>query len=201
MKLVVLLGDGMADLPLAALQGKTPLQAAKKPNMDRLARQGKSGLAQTVPEGFPPGSDVANLSVMGYAPGKHYSGRAPLEAAAMGVALGEADIAFRCNFVTIEDGIMKDYSAGHITSEEGRELIEALQPLMPGQAALRRRKLPKPSGLEGGSEGGLHPAPRHQRPARRGASAPRPGQRAAHAAHGSSPARPGQPPREQKAHF
>ena len=131
MKLVVLLGDGMADLPLAALQGKTPLQAAKKPNMDRLARQGKSGLAQTVPEGFPPGSDVANLSVMGYAPGKHYSGRAPLEAAAMNVALGEADIAFRCNFVTIVDGIMKDYSAGHITSEEGRELIEALQPLMP----------------------------------------------------------------------
>jgi 2,3-bisphosphoglycerate-independent phosphoglycerate mutase len=133
MKLVVLLGDGMADLPLAALQGKTPLQAAKKPNMDRLALQGRSGLAQTVPEGFPPGSDVANLSVMGYAPSQHYSGRAPLEAAAMNVALGEADIAFRCNFVTIEGGIMKDYSAGHITSEEGRELIESLQPLMPGR--------------------------------------------------------------------
>jgi len=131
MKLVVLLGDGMADLPLAALQGKTPLQAAIKPNMDLLARRGKSGLAQTVPEGFPPGSDVANLCVMGYAPSKHHSGRAPLEAAAMGVLLGEADIAFRCNFVTIVDGIMLDYSAGHITSEEGRELIEALQPLMP----------------------------------------------------------------------
>jgi 2,3-bisphosphoglycerate-independent phosphoglycerate mutase len=131
MKLVVLLGDGMADLPLAALQGKTPLQAAIKPNIDRLARQGKSGLAQTVPEGFPPGSDVANLSVMGYSPGKHYSGRAPLEAAAMGVPLGPEEIAFRCNFVTIVDGIMLDYSAGHITSEEGRELIEALQPLMP----------------------------------------------------------------------
>ncbi|MCX6672885.1 MAG: cofactor-independent phosphoglycerate mutase [Methanothrix sp.] len=131
MKLVVLLGDGMADLPLAALQGKTPLQAAKKPNMDLLAKQGKSGLAQTVPEGFPPGSDVANLCVMGYLPARHYSGRAPLEAAAIGVLLGEADIAFRCNFVTIEGGIMKDYSAGHITSEEGRELIEALQPLMP----------------------------------------------------------------------
>jgi len=131
MKLVVLLGDGMADLPLAALQGKTPLQAAKKPNMDRLALRGRSGLAQTVPEGFPPGSDVANLSVMGYSPARHYSGRAPLEAAAMGVALVEADIAFRCNFVTIVDGIMKDYSAGHITTEEGRELIEALQPIMP----------------------------------------------------------------------
>jgi len=131
MKLVVLLGDGMADLPLAALQGKTPLQAAKKPNMDRLALQGKSGLAQTVPEGFPPGSDVANLSVMGYSPAKHYSGRAPLEAAAMNVSLGEGDIAFRCNFVTIEGGTMLDYSAGHITTEESRELIEALQPLMP----------------------------------------------------------------------
>src|SRR5512137_686520 len=131
MKLVVLLGDGMADLPLAALQGKTPLQAAKKPNMDRLALQGRSGLAQTVPEGFPPGSDVANLCVMGYSPAKHYTGRAPLEAAAMGVSLGKGDIAFRCNFVTIEDGIMLDYSAGHITTEESRELIEALQPLMP----------------------------------------------------------------------
>ncbi len=131
MKLVVLLGDGMADRPLAALQGKTPLQAAIKPNMDRLARRGRSGLAQTVPENFPPGSDVANLCVMGYAPSNHYTGRAPLEAAAMGVLLGEADIAFRCNFVTIVDGIMKDYSAGHITTEEGRELIEALQPIMP----------------------------------------------------------------------
>ncbi len=131
MKLVVLLGDGMADLPLAALQGKTPLQAAKKPNMDRLARLGRNGLTQTVPEGFPPGSDVANLSVMGYAPSRHYSGRAPLEAAAMGVQLAEGDIAFRCNFVTIVDGVMLDYSAGHITTKEGRELIEALQPLMP----------------------------------------------------------------------
>lgn len=133
MKLVVLLGDGMADLPLSALQGRTPLQAAKKPNMDLLARRGRSGLARTVPDGFPPGSDVANLSVMGYSPARHYSGRAPLEAAAMGVALAEGDIAFRCNFVTIEEGIMKDYSAGHITSEEGRDLIEALRPLMPGR--------------------------------------------------------------------
>ena len=131
MKLVVLLGDGMADLPIEALQGRTPLQAAKKPNMDRLAKRGRSGLAQTVPDGFPPGSDVANLSVMGYAPSRHYTGRAPLEAAAMEVQLGPADIAFRCNFVTIEKGIMQDYSAGHISTEEGRELIEALAPLMP----------------------------------------------------------------------
>ena len=131
MKLVVILGDGMADLPIEALQGRTPLQAAKKPNMDRLAKQGRSGLAQTVPDGFPPGSDVANLSVMGYAPSRHYTGRAPLEAAAMDVQLGAADIAFRCNFVTIEKGIMQDYSAGHISTEEGRELILAIAPLMP----------------------------------------------------------------------
>ena len=133
MKLVILLGDGMADRPLAALQSRTPLQAAKKPNMDRLALRGRSGQALTVPEGFPPGSDVANLSVMGYAPSLYYSGRAPLEAAAMEVPLAAGDIAFRCNFVTIENGVMKDYSAGHISTEEGRELIEALKPLMPEQ--------------------------------------------------------------------
>ena len=132
MKFVVILGDGMADLPLAALQGKTPLQWANKPNMDRIARLGRNGLALTVPEGFPPGSDVANLSVAGYEPQKYYTGRAPLEAAAMGVLLAEGDTAFRCNFVTIENGIMLDYSAGHITSEEGRELIDALKPSMPG---------------------------------------------------------------------
>jgi 2,3-bisphosphoglycerate-independent phosphoglycerate mutase len=130
MKFVVILGDGMADLPLAALQGRTPLQWANKPHMDRIARLGRNGLALTVPEGFPPGSDVANLSVAGYEPQKYYTGRAPLEAAAMGVPLAEGDTAFRCNFVTIENGIMLDYSAGHITSEEGRELIKALKPLM-----------------------------------------------------------------------
>jgi len=133
MKYVVLLGDGMADRPISALQGRTPLQAASTPNMDMLARQGRSGLARTVPDGFPPGSDVANLSVMGYLPQKYYTGRAPLEAAAMGVRLGQEDIAFRCNFVTVEGGIMSDYSAGHITSEEGRDLIDALKPLMPEQ--------------------------------------------------------------------
>jgi 2,3-bisphosphoglycerate-independent phosphoglycerate mutase len=133
MKYVVLLGDGMADLPISDLQGKTPLQAAKTVNMDTLAKQGRCGLARTVPDGFPPGSDVANLSVMGYEPQKYYTGRAPLEAAAMGVHLDREDIAFRCNFVTVEDGTMLDYSAGHITSEEGRDLIEALKHLMPDE--------------------------------------------------------------------
>lgn len=131
MKLIVILGDGMADLPLEKLQGKTPLEVAQKPNMDRLARLGRSGLALTVPDGFPPGSDVANLSVVGYDPRRFYTGRAPLEAASMGVHLEKGDVAFRCNLVTIEDGIMEDYSAGHISTEEARELIESLKPLMP----------------------------------------------------------------------
>jgi 2,3-bisphosphoglycerate-independent phosphoglycerate mutase len=132
MKYVVLLGDGMADHPLDSLDGKTPLQAAYKPNMDQVAKEGRSGLVKTVPDGMPPGSDVANLSVIGYDPRRYYSGRAPLEAAAMGVDLAGDDIAFRCNFVTVIDGIMVDYSAGHITSEEGKDLIKSLQPLVPG---------------------------------------------------------------------
>lgn len=132
MKLVVLLGDGMADLPLEVLDGRTPLQAASTPHMDYLAGVGRSGLARTVPDSLPPGSDVANLSIMGYPPERYYTGRAPLEAAAMGVPLGPDDIAFRCNLVTVRDGVMEDYSAGHISSEEGRLLIDALRPLVPG---------------------------------------------------------------------
>jgi 2,3-bisphosphoglycerate-independent phosphoglycerate mutase len=133
MKLVILLGDGMADHPIDQLGGKTPLAAADTPNMDRIAREGRGGLARNVPPGMPPGSDIANLSVMGYDPERYYSGRAPLEAAAMGVSLGPEDVAFRCNLVTVDLNrkIMVDYSAGHITSEEGRELIEALKKARP----------------------------------------------------------------------
>jgi 2,3-bisphosphoglycerate-independent phosphoglycerate mutase len=131
MKFVVIVGDGMADEPLVALSNKTPLQVAKTPNMDLIAKEGRTGLARTIPDGMPEGSDVANLSVMGYDPRKYYTGRAPLEAAAMGVELAKDDIAFRCNLVNVIDGIMVDYSAGHITSPEARELIESLKPLMP----------------------------------------------------------------------
>ena len=126
MKYIVLLGDGMADLPLEELGGKTPLQAARTPNMDRLARGGKMGQVRTIPEAFPPGSDVANLSVLGYDPVKYFTGRAPLEAASMGVELGPQDVAFRCNLVTIEDETMVDFSAGHIGSDEARRLISDL---------------------------------------------------------------------------
>jgi 2,3-bisphosphoglycerate-independent phosphoglycerate mutase len=131
MKFITLLGDGMSDEPVAELDGKTPLQAAKTPNMDALANQGIIGLAETVPAAFHPGSDVANLSVFGYDPASCYTGRSPLEAASMGVELGPDDVAFRLNLVTLGllggDLCMQDFSAGHITTEEARELIECLQ--------------------------------------------------------------------------
>jgi 2,3-bisphosphoglycerate-independent phosphoglycerate mutase len=131
MKYIILLGDGMSDEPIEELDGKTPLQAAVTPNMDKLARQGIIGLAETVPMEFHPGSDVANLSVFGYDPATCYTGRSPLEAASMGVELGPDDVAFRLNLVTLGlaggDVFMQDFSAGHITTEEARELIECLQ--------------------------------------------------------------------------
>ena len=125
-KFVLLLGDGMADYPIESLGGKTPLEAAETPNMDRLAAEGCTGTVRTVPLGMHPGSDVANLAVLGYDPSKYYTGRGPLEASSMGVHLGKDDIAFRCNLVTVEEGRMVDYSAGHISTEEGGEIIKSL---------------------------------------------------------------------------
>ena len=131
MKYIILLGDGMSDEPIGELGGKTPLEVAATPHMDRLAQQGQIGLAATVPEGYPPGSDVANLSVFGYDPAECYSGRSPLEAASMGVELAPEDVAFRLNFVWLEAHYgklyMGDFSAGHISTEESRQLIETLQ--------------------------------------------------------------------------
>lgn len=131
MKYIILLGDGMADEPLEALDGRTPLQAAKTVHMDRLASQGTVGMAETVPPAFHPGSDVANLSVFGYDPSTCYSGRSPLEAASMGVELGPDDVAFRLNLVTLgihcNDIYMQDFAAGHISTDEARQLIETLQ--------------------------------------------------------------------------
>src|SRR5690554_4602938 len=103
MKYIIILGDGMADYPIPDLGNKTPLQYADTPNMNRLARLGRTGMVKTVPEGIPPGSDVANLSVMGYDPKKYYTGRSPLEAVSMGVELNASDTAFRCNLVTLSD--------------------------------------------------------------------------------------------------
>lgn len=126
MKYMVLVGDGMADYPVRELGEKTPLEAAKIPNMNYLANHGKVGLIHTIPKDFSPASDVANLSILGYDPVKYYSGRGPLEAANMGVALGPDDIAFRCNVVTVDGEKMVDYSAGHISSEEAATLIKFL---------------------------------------------------------------------------
>jgi 2,3-bisphosphoglycerate-independent phosphoglycerate mutase len=134
MKAIVILGDGMADEPLAELGGRTPLEYADTPNMDAIARAGRCGLLRTVPEGFEPGSDIANLSVLGYDPREYYTGRGPLEAVSMGIDLGPEDIAYRCNLVTVLDGVMEDFSAGHITSEEGHELISALDAALEGAA-------------------------------------------------------------------
>jgi len=127
MKTIIILGDGMSDYPVAELHGKTPLQAAHKPHIDRIAREGRMGLFETVPEGFPKGSEVANLSVLGYDPAKTYNGRAVIEAANMGVGLGDADVAFRLNLCCIENGLIKNHSAGHITTEEAGEIIRSLQ--------------------------------------------------------------------------
>ena len=126
-KYIILVGDGMADFPIDELGGKTPLEYASTPNMDRAASLGRVGMLSTIPNGYPPGSDIGNLSLMGYDPARYFSGRAPIEAASMGVPLGEDDVAFRCNLVTIDNGVMKDYSAGHISTPAATKVINALQ--------------------------------------------------------------------------
>lgn len=126
MKRIIILPDGVSDKPIASLGNKTPLEVASHPNMDWVAANGTTGLVDTIPEGFAPGSDVGCMSVFGYDPKEHYTGRAPLEAASQGIALKDGDIAFRCNTVTIQDGKMADYSAGHIETEDSRQLILAV---------------------------------------------------------------------------
>lgn len=129
MKYIVIIGDGMADRPLKELNGKTPLQTASTPNMDRLARYGIIGRIRTIPDGFHPGSDIANLNILGYNPQEYYSGRAPLEAASIGIGMKEEDVAYRCNLVTLKynkdrtKAVMEDYSSGHISTEEAKELV------------------------------------------------------------------------------
>ena len=126
MKRIILVGDGMGDYPHAELGDRTVLQAARIPNLRRIAAAGRIRQVRTVPSGMSPGSDVANLSLLGYDPAANYTGRAPIEAAGAGIRLSPRDIAVRCNLVTVEDGRMIDYSAGHISTAEGRALIEAM---------------------------------------------------------------------------
>ena len=127
MKYAIVIPDGCADEPQASLGGKSPLEAAELPNMDAVAAEGVVGRANHVPPSLPPGSDVANLSLLGYDPLAHFTGRAPLEAAATGIELGPHDWAVRCNLVTIEDQTMRSFTAGHITNDEARALIETAQ--------------------------------------------------------------------------
>src|ERR671927_233012 len=123
MKYAIIIPDGAADEPLAELGGKTPLEAAETPNMDAIAMTGRQGLARTVPEGFESGSDVATMCLLGYDPAVYHTGRAPLEAAAQQIPLAATDWVFRCNLVTVIDGIMKDHSAGGISDAEAKQLI------------------------------------------------------------------------------
>src|SRR5512135_2634372 len=130
MKYVIMVGDGMADYPVERLGGRTPLTAARTPNMDWMADHGELGLVRTVPLGFTPGSEIANLSIFGYDPARYYTGRGPLEAASLQVRLTDVDLAFRCNLVTLkfqgDEIVMEDFAAGHISNEEAREIIADL---------------------------------------------------------------------------
>jgi len=126
MKYALIIPDGAADYPLDELDGRTPFEAARKPNMDRVSTAGRQGTVATTPDGFPCGSDVCTMSLLGYDPGRYHKGRAPLEAAALGIDLAPTDWVFRVNLVTVIDGRMQDHSAGHITCDEGRKLLTDL---------------------------------------------------------------------------
>ena len=126
MKHIIILGDGMADHPVVRLGGKTLLQYADTPYMDLLARKGKTGRLMTIPDGFHPGSEVANTSILGYDLNKVYEGRGPLEAASIGYNMSPEDLALRCNLITLSDGIIKNHHGGHLTTEEGTTLIKYL---------------------------------------------------------------------------
>ncbi|HSG32788.1 MAG TPA: cofactor-independent phosphoglycerate mutase [Thermodesulfobacteriota bacterium] len=137
MKYVILQGDGMPDHKLAELGGKTPLEVADTPNLDYIAKYaGTFGMVKTIPDNYPPGSDVGNLTVLGYDPKKYYTGRSPLEAASIGVELKPTDVTLRCNLVTLSGNtgseIMEDYSAGHITTEEAHEIIKDIKAELDG---------------------------------------------------------------------
>jgi 2,3-bisphosphoglycerate-independent phosphoglycerate mutase len=127
MKHILIIGDGMADFPLAELGGKTPLQVADHPNMDFIASHGKCGRLITLPQELGTGTDVAIMNILGYDPREFHTGRGPLEAASIGIKLDEHDIAFRCNLITERNGILVDYSAGHIGTDEARELLKSIK--------------------------------------------------------------------------
>jgi 2,3-bisphosphoglycerate-independent phosphoglycerate mutase len=142
MKYVIIHGDGMADWPCDELGGKTPLEAAHKPNMDLIATRGTLGLTLTIPEGMPPGSDVGTMSMMGYDPKRYHTGRAPIEAASMGIAMGPNDVVFRMNLVSLKSEgattVMNDFTSGHITSEEASRIVADLREQLGGDGVSYR---------------------------------------------------------------
>lgn len=137
MKYIIVVGDGMADLPIPELGNKTPLQVAYKPNLDGIVAKGRSGLIKTVPDECAPGSDTAICAVLGYDPRVYCTGRGALEAPSRGIELGPNDTAYRCNIITEKQGVIADYSAGHITTEEAEKLIEVI-----------KKKFDKPNQIE-----------------------------------------------------
>jgi len=133
MKYVLIVPDGMGDRPISSLGGKTPLEAAQTPEMDYFAHRGTVGLSRNIPDSFIPGTDIGCMSVFGYDPSRYFTGRGPLEAAELGVALGSGDLAFRCNLVTIEGNLLKDFSADHISTAETAQLLETLNQHLSGR--------------------------------------------------------------------
>jgi len=170
MKYLFLIADGMGDWPLDELNARTPLQAAETPNMDALARQGIVGTCRTVPAGMPPGSDVANMSLMGFDPARHHTGRGPIEAAAQGLELEDGDLVWRCNLVTVSElsvnGFMHDYSAGHIPTDKAVPLIRGLQARFGSERftfhpGVQYRHLLVQKGAAGADESNIHVQPPH----------------------------------------
>ena len=146
MKYVVFVPDGCADVPLEALDGRTPLEAARMPRLAALAARGEVGRAAVIPDGLPPGSDVGNMAILGFDPARYHTGRAPIEAAAMGVELGPDEVAYRCNLVTVSDDsppVMVDFAAGHPTNEQSHAIIAAPWKLPACCPAVAQRALPR----------------------------------------------------------
>ena len=161
MKYAIIIPDGCADEPQPSLQGKTPLEAARLPAMDAVVKAGVIALGNHTPAALPAGSDTANLSLLGYDPLAYYTGRAPLEAAAQGIALDSGDWAVRCNLVTIEDQVMRDFTAGHVSTEEATALLATLQEKVGSRhvAIPARRQLSQSAGRQCGP---VHPRHAHR---------------------------------------
>ena len=177
MKYVVCVPDGCADEPLDELGGRTPLEVAHLPALAALAARGEVGRAGVIPEGMPPGSDVGNMSIFGYDPVTYHTGRAPIEAAALGLRLRSDQVAYRCNLVTVTDGMMVDFSGGHPSTEDAAKVIEALQDELGGDGVEfhpGRRVPPHPGGAGLVGRGRLHAAPRPLGQADRAARRDRP---------------------------